>query len=223
MLLRKTPCRRKHSTETGIKGKIRIRKHYWEKPGMQKVFHYISKVATSNATVLILGESGTGKNWSPKLCTSTAHAEGPFISINCGAVPEALLESELFGHEKVRLPVLIVPKLVWWRRPVGVPFSGWGWRSSLIHPGKIIKGSPGNGDCPCWWNSSYQSRSQNCCGDKPESRIQCKRQNFSRRPLLSFESCSDRVTTATLQTWRYSFLANHFFKNLSVNTREERK
>jgi len=70
-------------------------------PQMQAVFNFIRKVAPTTAPVLILGESGTGKEmvaqalhrWSPQKI-------GPFIAINCNAIPENLLESELFGHEK---------------------------------------------------------------------------------------------------------------------------
>jgi two-component system, NtrC family, response regulator len=68
---------------------------------MQGVFATIRKVAASNAPVLITGESGTGK----ELVACAIHQEslrrkGPFIPINCGAIPENLLENELFGHEK---------------------------------------------------------------------------------------------------------------------------
>jgi len=70
-------------------------------PEMQTVFNTIRKVATCDVPVLILGESGTGK----ELVAQAIHNEsrrrcGPFIPINCGAIPENLLESELFGHEK---------------------------------------------------------------------------------------------------------------------------
>jgi two-component system NtrC family response regulator len=70
-------------------------------PQMQEVFHSIRKVATTNAAVLVLGESGTGKEMAAlAIHRRSLRKEGPFVAINCGAIPETLLESELFGHEK---------------------------------------------------------------------------------------------------------------------------
>ncbi|MDW7644575.1 MAG: PEP-CTERM-box response regulator transcription factor [Desulfuromonadales bacterium] len=70
-------------------------------PAMQEVFTTISKVATTNVSVLVLGESGTGKELVARAMHSESlRAKAPFIPINCGAIPENLLESELFGHEK---------------------------------------------------------------------------------------------------------------------------
>ena len=68
---------------------------------MQQVFTAIRKVATTDAPVLLLGESGTGKEMAAlAVHRRSARAKGPFIAINCSAIPETLLESELFGHEK---------------------------------------------------------------------------------------------------------------------------
>jgi two-component system response regulator PilR (NtrC family) len=68
---------------------------------MLELFEHIKSVATTNSTVLITGESGTGKELAAKaIHVRSPRAEEPFVSINCGAVPETLLESELFGHLK---------------------------------------------------------------------------------------------------------------------------
>ena len=70
-------------------------------PQMQAVFDFIRKVAPTSAPALILGESGTGKEMVAKaLHRRSAQSGGPFVAINCNSIPENLLESELFGHEK---------------------------------------------------------------------------------------------------------------------------
>ncbi|GAB7230407.1 sigma-54 dependent transcriptional regulator [Vibrio rotiferianus] len=69
--------------------------------GIQEVRHLIEQVSGTEANVLILGESGTGKEVVARnIHYHSAHRNGPFVPINCGAIPPELLESELFGHEK---------------------------------------------------------------------------------------------------------------------------
>jgi Nif-specific regulatory protein len=70
-------------------------------PAMRKIFEQVRQVAKWNTTVLIRGESGTGKELiAHAIHYNSPRAGGPFVKLNCAALPDALLESELFGHEK---------------------------------------------------------------------------------------------------------------------------
>lgn len=79
---------------------------------VQNVLNMVDKVASTTATILILGESGTGKELIAKrLHLKSDRSQGPYVTINCGALQESLLESELFGHEKGSFTGAFVQKI----------------------------------------------------------------------------------------------------------------
>ncbi|HHQ4556317.1 sigma-54 dependent transcriptional regulator [Aeromonas hydrophila] len=83
------------------KGQALLRLLVGKGKGIQEVRRLISQVAETDANVLILGESGTGKEVVARAIHElSGRSQGPFVPINCGAIPAELLESELFGHEK---------------------------------------------------------------------------------------------------------------------------
>jgi len=84
-----------------LKDRFNIHNMVGSSNAMQEVYRLIEQVADSNATVLIRGESGTGKDLvAHAIHYNSPRADKPFVKVNCTAMPETLLESELFGHEK---------------------------------------------------------------------------------------------------------------------------
>jgi two-component system response regulator AtoC len=84
--------------EQGADGRERI---VGNGPAMQRIYKMIGRVAASDATVLVTGETGTGKELIASVIhTNSARRSGPLVKVNCAALPDTLLESELFGHEK---------------------------------------------------------------------------------------------------------------------------
>ncbi len=84
-----------------IKGRYRLDRLLGKSPPMQRVFDVLRKVASTRTSVLLIGESGTGKELAARaLHELSPRTDRPFVAVNCGAIPETLLESELFGHVK---------------------------------------------------------------------------------------------------------------------------
>lgn len=84
-----------------LKGKYRVENIIGQSDRMQEVFEAIHNVSPSKASVILRGESGTGKELIAKaIHYMSARSKGPFVKFNCASIPEGLLESELFGHEK---------------------------------------------------------------------------------------------------------------------------
>ena len=72
-----------------------------QSPAMQEIFRLIQDIADTESTVLITGETGSGKGLAAKAIHSSSRvSEGPFVAVNCGAIPKHIMESELFGHQK---------------------------------------------------------------------------------------------------------------------------
>jgi DNA-binding NtrC family response regulator len=84
-----------------VKQRTRFESMIGQSQAMQAVFDLINDVAPTDSTVLITGETGTGKGLAAKaIHTCSRRSRGPFVAVNCGAIPEHLMESELFGHQK---------------------------------------------------------------------------------------------------------------------------
>ena len=98
-LERATLVRENQDLRTALDDRVRIDNRIGSDPRMQSIFKTARAVADTRTTVLITGESGTGKTVLARaLHAMSSRRNGPFIEVNCGALPESLLESELFGH-----------------------------------------------------------------------------------------------------------------------------
>ncbi|BDQ33802.1 sigma-54 interaction domain-containing protein [Pseudodesulfovibrio portus] len=89
-----------HATRRQAKDIYRFENIVGRSPGLEKIFAILPRISDSEATTLLLGESGTGKElFARAIHNLSPRKNGPFIAVNCGALPETLLESELFGYK----------------------------------------------------------------------------------------------------------------------------
>ncbi len=92
---------RSRSTEEDADGRLQQEVGLWQSPKMREVREIIEQAACADVTVLIAGETGTGKDIVARaIHHASSRQHGPFVKVNCAAVPRELLESELFGHER---------------------------------------------------------------------------------------------------------------------------
>ena len=156
-------------------------------PAMQRIFSLIRQVAPTSAPVLISGESGTGKELvAREIHKSSPRADGPFVAINAAALPEALVESELFGHEKGAFTGAM-------ERSAGV--------FEQAHRGTLFLDEIGempSSTQPKLLRVLEDLRVRRLGGRRPHTRRHQPgtRKAFARRALLSIERVSDRGSSA---------------------------
>ncbi|HWC51832.1 MAG TPA: sigma-54 dependent transcriptional regulator, partial [Nitrospira sp.] len=100
-LERQALARENKQLKDRLETRVRFEQMIGESEPMQRVYSLVEMVADSDVTVLLTGESGTGKELVARaIHHKSRRADGPFVTLNCGALPESLFESELFGYEK---------------------------------------------------------------------------------------------------------------------------
>ncbi len=119
-LERKKLQNQKNALEEALRGKFKFESIIGHHPKMVEILKLVSQVADTDATVLIHGETGTGKELVARaLHYNSSRKDKPFVPVNCGAIPEHLLESELFGHVRGAFTGAIKDKVGWFESANG--------------------------------------------------------------------------------------------------------
>ena len=155
-------------------------------PAMERVVRLAEQVAPSEASILITGESGTGKEVLARYVhRKSKRAKAPFISVNCAAIPENLLESELFGHEKGAFTGAVARRIgkfeeAQWRHPAARRNQ----RDASAPAGEAAARDPGARDRPRRRHAADQGRYPPDRDLQPRSRSRGARRQFPRRSLF---------------------------------------
>ena len=143
---RKTLDAEKEVLEDELKQKMHFGKIVGNSPRMMHIYQMVRQVAKTRTNVLITGESGTGKELIARaIHEQSERADKPFILINCGGIPETLMESELFGHKKGAFTGATQDKRGCSKLPIKGTFSWMKSASSASDPGQAAAGDSGKG------------------------------------------------------------------------------
>ena len=137
---------------------------------MQQVYALMKQSAESDITVFIQGESGTGKELVAKsFHFNSLRKNGPFLAVNCPAIPEAFIESELFGHEQGAFTEATRQRIGTFERAKGGNgLSGRGWRHAKAFASQAVARSARAGDPEGRWNGLVSRRRPGDCRDQKE-------------------------------------------------------
>jgi sigma-54 dependent transcriptional regulator len=115
-----SPARLLTLPATAVSRSVRAKAMVFEDDRSRRLHAQIARVAPSDATVLVIGETGTGKEIAARhLHELSARRERPFVAVNCGALPDSLVESELFGHERGAFTGALSPQAGWFEAAHG--------------------------------------------------------------------------------------------------------
>ena len=150
---------------------------------MQEVYKAIGRVAGQNINVLIRGESGTGKELVARaIHQHSTRAGKKFLAVNCAAIPESLLESELFGHEKGAFTGAVSQRIGKFEECDGGTLFLDEVGDMPLHAKQGPAGNPGEGIPALGGNHTIKSDAD-CCGHEPRSRCHGGRGEF--RPICA--------------------------------------
>ena len=167
-------------------GQNRLRRLDRDSPQMQEVFRMIRRVGPSDVPVLITGESGTGKELVARaIHRQSRRSGGAFVAINCGAIPETLLESELFGYEKGAFTGAVQQRKGRIESAQGrhaVPGRNRRYPARVASQAAAILA--GSRDTATGWKGDDRRRCQDPCGDQHRSSKGHQRRPVPRGSLL---------------------------------------
>jgi len=158
-------------------------------PKLQAVFRTMTKVAPIDATVLIEGESGTGKELVARaIHNRSQRAKGPFVAVNCGAVPSSLFESEFFGHEKGAFTDARETRIGRFEQAQGgTIFLDEVGELAAENQVKLLRVTAGTRSNKAWRPTINKTECSRDCRNKRGFEICGRQRTFSRRPLLAIE------------------------------------
>jgi Nif-specific regulatory protein len=157
-----------------------------ESPAMRHVIAQADRAAAGRSTILLVGETGTGKEQlARRIHDLSPRAKNAFVALNCGALPEGLLESELFGHEKGAFTSADRRHLGRFELgPRGNALPRRDWRPALGRAGQAAARPPGARDHQSGWCRTGSRERARHCGHAPRSAVRSACQPVPRRPLF---------------------------------------